>query len=353
MGTLLGSTVACATLSDNNGHGPQLPSSSIRDRCPEVDCAGSTRSSTETLFAAALIRGFVEWDAPERLGLPLRAWILLPSAPSGHPAQANPERNKWLILFEADGAGWSSGGRVPPSDPTPQRPSVLPLALATRHNGPILYLGRPCQFKSVPGSAAPNDALDKPKSDRHAIWNKSCATSRLWTSHRFSGQVVEGYRQLLELLLHQRPAGATGAWIFAGFSGGGTLAALVAVSSAKGVQSPRACLITLAAPLDLETWTQGSGLSRLAGSIDPADDPAALSAIPGAFLYGADDRQVGWETFGRLQSNSQLSGRLSIIRGYSHRSDWSKPLDASIRRYCSNISPEHGRDIPSPQDSKS
>jgi len=74
------------------------------------------------------------------------------------------------------------------------------------------------------------------------------------------------------------------------------------------------------------------------GSIDPADDAAALSAISGGFVYGMNDREVGWESFGRLTRNSQLFDRLSIIQGYSHQSDWSKPLDTSIRRLCVNTS---------------
>ena len=126
-GTLFGLAVARALAPDKmiqRSHSA-APTNDVRG--PPQDCAGSLGSPWERHFAEALRRGFVEWDAPSRLELPLRAWFFIPNAhsadpvrPKEHsrdPVQSSPHRFNWLILIESDRAAWTAFGRIPPKDP--------------------------------------------------------------------------------------------------------------------------------------------------------------------------------------------------------------------------------------------
>jgi len=349
-----GALTACsllAALSSCGFHAATLGDPSPGSRAdPRGAFAPASGSEVQVASAArwletARSRGFVEWEGPTRRGLALRAWLrpppapseltgLVPEPPEAMAGRTTPRHGQWLIVFESDGAPWRGGGRIPPSDPTPQQPAGLRIALSTRHEGPILYLGRPCQFQ--PGSTREKRfaALDSTGAAHAPAWREGCRNATLWTTHRYSSEVVEGYRRLLEDLAHDGSFGSGAPRIFAGFSGGGTLAALVAAAVAKTDQGAGDCLITLASPLDLEAWTRSAQLSSLAGSLNPADQPVHLGPLRGSFLFGEKDRRIGPETFGRLANHAQIAKRLRIIPNLSHSVDWSDALDDSIDRFC-------------------
>src|SRR5262245_47741315 len=108
-----------------------------------------------------------------------------------------------VVYVESDGATWPAAD-LPPADPTPK--NALALRLAVAHpGGPVAYLGRPCQYLD-------DTALEQ------------CDAS-LWAGARFSERAVAMMDAALGHL-----AQATGARQIAlvGYSGGGTMAALLA-----------------------------------------------------------------------------------------------------------------------------
>lgn len=153
----------------------------------------------------------------------------------------DPGTENWHVYFEGDGRSFLSSHKLSPN-PTPLDPIGLDLALADPAPA-VLYLGRPCQYRTKNS-------------------HRRCP-SRYWSSHRFAGEVVEAAEAAIEGLLAARGRPSTGITLF-GYSGGGTLAALVASRSSRVER-----LVTIASPLDLAAWTRHHGVTPLGGSLDP------------------------------------------------------------------------------------
>jgi fermentation-respiration switch protein FrsA (DUF1100 family) len=103
-----------------------------------------------------------------------------------------------------------------------------------------------------------------------------------------------------------------------GYSGGGVVAALVAARHAGA-----ASLITVAAPLDVEHWIAGHGVSPLTGSLDPLAQAAALRHVPQLHLAGADDKVVPPDVLTSwLQKTSGTCARLRIVPDFDHQCCW-------------------------------
>ena len=232
---------------------------------------------------------------------PLRAWARPHLGPHA------------LVVFESDGAAWLSMGTKAPADPTPVRAmglelaQVLERALASQKNneGPVVYVGRHCQFLGGAGAAHPKPA--------------DCQTDALWTEARFSPRVVSDMRALLAQLAHQMPHIQT--WTLLGFSGGGTLAALVGMARHQQHQDVR-CVITLASPLDLRAWAQLQRMSSLSLSLDPADQAMQLEQIPSVHWFGSADRKVPLASAGRLLEEPALADRFKTLAGVGHGAEW-------------------------------
>jgi hypothetical protein len=161
------------------------------------------------------------------------------------------------VYIEGDGRAWSLG--APPENPTPRTPVGLELALADDAS-PVLYLGRPCQFMAFRADACP---------------------STLWAGSRFGAAVI-GAMDAAVVDAEQR-SGAR-ALVLVGFSGGAAVAALLALRHPE-----TALLVTVAGVVDHAAWTQRHGVAPLAGSLNPADHPAALARIPQRHLVGTAD----------------------------------------------------------------
>lgn len=178
-----------------------------------------------------------------------------------HPApRASPELT---VFIEGDGLAWLDP-RTPSADPTPLDPLALRLALAEPHR-PSAYLARPCQF-------------DAPLAAGH------CRVAH-WTQARYSPEVIaamdQGLSQLKQLFGAERLR-------LVGYSGGGTVAALLAAR-----RRDVSVLVTVAAVLDHEAWTRAQGISPLSGSLNPAEDWAALRGLRQIHFVGAQDRLAG------------------------------------------------------------
>jgi predicted alpha/beta hydrolase family esterase len=161
-----------------------------------------------------------------------------------------------LVYLEGDGTPGAEGGTRPSHDPTARQPLALQMMTATRRAG--IYLTRPC-YNGL--SRAPE-----------------CSSS-LWTSARYSEPVVTSMCAALERYVDQTDVGI----VLIGFSGGGTLAMLMAhcVRNLRGI-------ITVAANLDIDAWTSLHGYLPLQDSLNPA----RLNEPPGAVVHYVGERDT-------------------------------------------------------------
>jgi len=156
-----------------------------------------------------------------------------------------PSGRRLHVYIEGDGIPWS--GNLPSADPTPR--NTLALRLASRDENDIAYIGRPCYFGHN------GDTRCHPK---------------YWTSHRYGEEVIGSMVSAVERARQARHSEI----VLIGHSGGGTLAALLE-SRIEGVVG----VITIAANLDTDAWTESHGYDPLAGSLNPirqARNPAIL-----------------------------------------------------------------------------
>jgi pimeloyl-ACP methyl ester carboxylesterase len=72
-----------------------------------------------------------------------------------------------------------------------------------------------------------------------------------------------------------------------GYSGGGAMAALMAMR-----RNDVSCLVTIAAPLDTDAWTDAMRVSRLDLSLNPADDADKLRNVRQSHFRGLNDKLV-------------------------------------------------------------
>lgn len=203
------------------------------------------------------------------------------------------------VYIDHDGSPWIGRSRVA-ADPTPRSP--LALRLMARDANASLYLGRPCYFAS--------------NSDR------ACGPL-LWTHHRYSESVVDSMAEALESF---RSSADFRGVVLIGYSGGGTLARLVA----ERLPSTRA-VVTLAANLDTDRWTELHGYSALAGSLNPAAQPALGEAVREVHYVGREDRNVPPQ-IARSYAVHHRSARIIELPGFDHRCCWLSAWPALLER---------------------
>jgi pimeloyl-ACP methyl ester carboxylesterase len=208
--------------------------------------------------------------------------------PAGDPAA-------WVFI-EGDGVPFVAGGRQVAADPSPRTP--LALLLAAQTGGRVLYVGRPCYFGLAgdPGC--------------RAQW---------WTDGRYSEAVVAS------MVAAVRTAIPSGRITLVGYSGGGTLAMLMAPRLAD----VRA-VITVAADLDVAAWAERHGYTPLTESLDPAKESALPETIRVVHLMGSRDAAVPPET---VRSYLAQHATEAMVRfdGFDHvccwRERWPEILD--------------------------
>ncbi len=158
-----------------------------------------------------------------------------------------------IVYLEGDGAAWVTPTRLS-VDPTPQEATALKMA-SRDYAGSVAYLARPCQFVE--------------ESER-----RNCSP-HYWSNARYAPEVVSALREAIQQLLQRSGAQRLR---LVGYSGGGSLAVLLAA------QLQPEWLITVAAPLDTEAWTQWHNLSPLDRSLNPRT----------ALLQSGQMRQQHW-----------------------------------------------------------
>jgi pimeloyl-ACP methyl ester carboxylesterase len=207
------------------------------------------------------------------------------------------------VYVESDGAPWRFADE-PPADPTPLKPAVLRMAIAD--NSPATaYLGRPCQYLS--------------KADLLAC------DPRLWMQARFSNEMVAAMSQAVDQI--KRNYGATHVDLV-GYSGGGAMAALIAAR-----RTDVACLVTIAAPLDTNAWTDALRVSRLDLSLNPVDAADKLRNLRQTHFRGMRDKLVPAATSARFFE--RLPGATVIDQQtFDHQCCWSDEWKELRRASC-------------------
>lgn len=180
--------------------------------------------------------------------------------PFAHRVYANRQsmqasQNKALhVYLDGDGTPWKP-------DPTSRNPLILSLMM--QDSAPSILLGRPCY---------------------HGLHVSPLCNDSFWTSKRYSSEIVASMAAALNNWLQKYPAKKI---ILIGYSGGGTLAVLMA-DKISAVQT----VLTFAANLDVESWSQERGYPILTESLNPIRQNKLPDRIKQIHLAGADDEVV-------------------------------------------------------------
>lgn len=207
------------------------------------------------------------------------------------------------VYLGGDGSPWIEGRWIA-ADPTPRNP--LTLRLMALDPAPSVYLGRPCY---------------------QGLAQTPPCTSEEWTVGRYSSRVVASMLRALRAVMAAR--GFDGV-VLIGYSGGGTLAMLLAARLAD----VRAVL-TVAANLDPEAWAAYHGYAPLSESLNPAQAPPLPSGIVQMHLVGGRDQNVPAALL-RSALARQPHARLLRFPGFDHvccwEREWPSILDALAAR---------------------
>jgi len=196
------------------------------------------------------------------------------------------------IYIEGDGNSWKTK-YILSDNPTPKQPLALKLAIQDNHSH-VIYLARPCQY------------LLKANKHCHA---------KYWSSHRYSQTVVNNINEVLTQIKKQQPKTQ---FILIGFSGGGTLAALL-----SSIRTDVKGLITVAGNLDHVALGKYHEVSPLKGSLNPIDYPSKLRTIPQRHYVGHKDSVVPpWVAERYAQSLQSNCLSINVIKNYGHHKGW-------------------------------
>ncbi len=204
---------------------------------------------------------------------------------------SEPKGRNLSIYIEGDGMAWITSS-FPSDNPTPLNPVGLRLFLKDPSSCKI-YLARPCQY------------MDSP-----------FCQQKYWTSHRFSKAVIEAYHRVLDRIKEEySPEGFS---LF-GYSGGGTVAALLAAQR-DDVHS----LVTVAGNLDIDHWTRLHRLTLLSGSLNPANFTKELEPVRQYHFIGGKDRIIPPSVFYSFQNQFANKENIDykILDEFSHSCCW-------------------------------
>ncbi len=197
------------------------------------------------------------------------------------------------IVLEGDGKAWQTRFR-PSSDPTPQTPVGFKIAKSLK--GFSVYIARPCQY--VEGDQRKNC---------HPV---------MWTNARFAPEVVTSMNVAINQVKQEYAINRIRLF---GFSGGGTLAALIAANRDDVVE-----LITMAAPLDTDEWTSFHDLSPLRNSLNPVHQIDVWGRLPQWHFAGEADDVVPASLYEHVLGKvmRQPSPSLTVLPGFDHTCCW-------------------------------
>jgi len=195
------------------------------------------------------------------------------------------------VYLEGDGTPWLTRSRVSP-DPTPRNPVAL--ELMALDPAPSIYLARPC-YNGTADTAGCHP------------W--------YWTTGRYSQPVLASLATALRRVID---AEAVTELVLIGYSGGGVLAWLLA----QRIPETRA-LVTVAANLDINAWTDLHGFSPLWDSLNPAEGPPLSSSVKQWHLVGERDQEVPPSIIASLRELVGPDARV-LVMASDHRCCWAE-----------------------------
>jgi hypothetical protein len=195
------------------------------------------------------------------------------------------------VYIEHDGTPWLDRSQVS-TDPTPRSPFAL--ELMARDAGPRLFLGRPCYFET--------------RTDAGCV-------PLMWTYRRFSPEVVASMSAALRAFLAAHPFKRI---VLIGYSGGGTLAWLIAPHVPGTI-----AVVTIAADLDTDYWTTLHGYSPMTGSLNPALQPPLPGTIRQMHYVGARDANVPPSVAMSFKTHHPEADIVEV-ENFDHRCCWAK-----------------------------
>jgi dienelactone hydrolase len=201
-----------------------------------------------------------------------------------------------VVYIEGDGRAWITPTEIS-SDPTPSDPVALRLAAADPAAN-VVYIARPCQY----ADAASAQHCDKV----------------YWSSARYGRAVVQSVAAASDDAMAR--AGSQRLELV-GYSGGGTVAALVAAQ-----RDDVRRLVTVAANLDLAAWSSLHRLTPLSQSLDPLDFREKLRVLPQTHLAGADDDVVPPAVIRSYAAKLGAAApvELRVMPGFTHECCWAE-----------------------------
>lgn len=207
----------------------------------------------------------------------------------------DPDNGIARIYIEGDGLAWLSKPRPSP-DPTPIHPVALSLA-AEDNSANVIYLARPCQYHRTTPSGEGCD-------------------EKYWRSSRFAPEVIAAVSNAVDQI---KTKFKLRSFELVGFSGGAAVVLLVA-SERHDVGG----IITVAGTLDTDAFTDLHGVSRLSGSLNPADIARRVNFIPQLHLVGGNDRTMPLRIFNQYRAAAGPSETISVqvVPEAGHESGW-------------------------------
>ncbi len=164
------------------------------------------------------------------------------------------------VYIGGDGSPWIRK-RYKAKDPTSISPVILDLIEVDSNNA--IILGRPCYHQYGKG--------------------RNC-DAKWWTSHRYSIEIVDSMVYALKQYLADKNIHNV---VLIGFSGGGTLAMLMAEKIKQATQ-----VITINGNLDIDNWTRQNGYTPLFGSLNPVEREPLPEKIKQLHLIGGKDKNI-------------------------------------------------------------
>ena len=208
------------------------------------------------------------------------------------------------VYIEGDGKAWASRRR-PSLDPTPHNLMLSELMRQDTYSDRA-YLARPCQF----------------------VWGEHCKIP-VWTSLRYSQPMVDTLNDALDQLKTKGPYQNIE---LIGFSGGGTLALLLAARR-DDVLSVR----TIAGNLDPAFVNAFHKVSPMPDSLNPVDFSRQLATIPQLHFIGGKDRVITPAVYDHYASffhpKNCLSRYMNTNAGHNNgwESNWSELLRIPVQ----------------------
>ena len=210
------------------------------------------------------------------------------------------------VYIEGDGFSWKNRYDLS-KDPTPKDPVALRMAI-TDNGSNLFYLGRPCQYCK--------DIAEAP-----------LCRPQYWSTHRYSSEIIDAMSISIDQVMKRTKAESVE---LVGFSGGGTVAALLSARRSDVVW-----FATVAANLDLQAWTSLHRVTPLNKSLNPADFIATLQAVPQIHFVGNKDKKVPEviirSYLDRMTDHSM--SKIVLLPGFDHNCCWVEQWPTILKTY--------------------